>query len=308
MKKQKIKTWGLLALALTALAYKNAQASIGMRTPFGEVAVKNLQIGLTYSLTKLINLPLRLINEGDKPINIESEVIPVPKGGLKKGFERIPDSSWVKLAKHHFTVQPLHEAVSDVIISIPNDPKLLGRKFQVDIWSRSVGKHGMYQTGLESRLLLFINSTPPTEKQLKEKFVNKKLSNLNFDLFPSAGVAKDVPLGKDFDLMKERHLSIKIVNPNDQKLNFQLRSIANWEVELPLPPGVQDAPDPKWVRPAKEIISVAPNMIKETPLIVHIPDLPEYRGKAFFFVISADILEQDIPTHVYYQLVVKTQK
>ena len=308
MKNEKTKTRGILALVIAAFLSNNAGASIGMRTPFGEVAVKNLQIGLTYSLDKLINLPLRIINEGDKPIDIESQVIQVPKGGLKKGFERTPDINWVKLSKHHFTVAPLHEAVTDVIISIPNDPKLLGRKFQVDIWSHSTGKHGIYQTGLESRLLLFVNSTPPTEAQLKKKFVNHKLSNLNFDLFPSAGIAKDVPLGKDFDLMKERHLSIKIVNPNDQKLNFQIRSIANWEVQLPLPPGVQDAPDPKWVRPAKEVISIAPNSIKETPLIVHIPDLPEYRGKAFFFVISADILEQEIPTHVYYQLVVKTKK
>jgi hypothetical protein len=295
------------SVALVAFAIPLNTWAIGLRTTFGQVYVENLQIGMTYSLDKLIHLPLRIVNESDAEVKLDLSVIAPPNGGLKKGFEPIPNLNWIKLEQDHLTAAPMHEAVTDIVISIPNDPKLLGRKFQVDIWSKTNNKTGMFQTGLDSRLLLFINTVPPSEEELKKKFVNRRLANLDFTLFPSGGVAENVPLGKDFDLMKERHLSIKIVNPNDKTLNFRILSIANWELTLPLPPGVVDAPDPKWVRPAKEIIAISPDKIKETALIANIPDKPENRGKAFFFVISAEILQQEIATHVYYQLVVKTQ-
>ena len=309
MKRQKMKTWGLLVVTLTAFLANSACASVGMRTRFGEVYVKNLKIGMTYSLDKLINFPLRITNESDSALDINSTVIGVSTAEVKPGFEPIPNINWVKLSQQHFpSVQPMHEAVTDVIISIPNDKGLLGRKFEVDIWSRSSGAKGMFESALKSRLLLFIDSNPPSEAELKKKFVNRRLANMDFTLFPTGGVADNVPLGKDFNLSKGRHISIKIVNPNDEKLNFEIHSIANWQVLLPLPPGTIEAPNPGWVRSAKPIISIEPNSIKETPLIVNIPDKPENRGKAFFFVISVDILGQEIPTHVYYQLVAKTQK
>ncbi len=295
-------------IALMALASTCPVRAAGLRTKFGEVLVRGLKIGQTYSLNKLLSLPYRVVNTGSKEVNLKIDVIAVSSDSVRKGYEPIPDSNWVKLEKHEFSVAPNHEAISDVLISIPNDPKLLGRRFEADIWARTQSKIGAYAVGIQSRLLIQVNSAPPTEKELKEKFVNQKLANLDFTLFPTVGIATDVPMGIDFNLLKERKIGIKIVNPNDQALHFRIRSIPNFEALLNMPNGFEEPPTPGWVKPEQDVVVIPGNSIKETALIINIPDESRYRGKSYLFPISTEILEQQIPARVYYQLLVTTQK
>ena len=295
-------------IAILTLVLARAGHAAGLRTKFGEVLVKGLKIGQTYSLDKLLSLPYRVVNTGNKTVTLQVDVIAISSEAARKGYEPIPDLNWVKLDQHTFDVQPNHEAVTDIIISIPNDPKLLGRRFEADIWARTKSKVGAFAVGMESRLLIQVASTPPTEKELKEKFVNQKLANLDFTLFPTVGIATDVPMGVDFNLWKERKIGIKIVNPNDQALHFRIRSIPNFEALLNMPNGFEEPPTPNWVKPEEGVVVIPGNSIKETALIINIPDDPRYRGKSYLFPISTEILEQQIPARVFYQLLVTTQK
>jgi hypothetical protein len=284
------------------LAAGAAQAA-GLRTRFGEVVVKKIKIGQTYSLDKLINFPLRVVNTGEETVDLKVDVIKPSE--LRQGYEAITDPSWVKLEKHEFTVEPNHEAVTDVIIQLPNDAKLLGKRLQADIWSRSAGGKSMFAAGMQSRLLIWVDSTPPTEDELKAKYVKTDAPPMDFTLYPTAGSADNVPLGRDVDLKKEFKLGIKLVNPNDQKLNFRIRSVPAWETELAYPKGFEAAYDARWLRPAQEIVTIEPNAIKETALIVNVPDDPRHHGKSFFFAVEVQILEQAIPMRVFYKLSAK---
>jgi hypothetical protein len=299
----------LLAAFLAAVFILTAvpAQAIGLRTKFGKVQVRGLKIGQTYSLNKLLSLPYRLVNTGGRTEEVRLDVVPL-SGEPQPGYEPIPDVNWVTLEKHEFSVAPNHEAVSDVIISIPNDAKLLGKRYEVHLWAHTTAKEGMFNVGLESSLLLEIASVPPTEEELKKKFVDRRVANLDFTLYPTEGLAEDVPLGKDFDLKKERKMGLKLVNPNDQKLNFRVRALPRWETVLTLPEGFEDPPSFNWVRPSTDTVVMEGNSIKETGLFIDIPDQERYRGKSYLFVLSVEVLEQEIPTRVFYRLLVKTQK
>lgn len=296
--------WSITA-ALCVLG--GAAEAAGLRTKFGEVVLRGLKIGQTYSLERLINLPLRLLNTGEETVDLKIDVIAITTASTKAGYDPIPDISWIKLSKQEFTLEPNHEAVTDVVVSLPNDPSLLGRRFEADIWSRTQSKFQMFAVGVQSRLLIHIDSTPPTEEELKKKFVDRRIADLDFTLLPAAGTAEGVPLGVDYNLKKERKLSIKLINPNDVKINFRIRSVPNWEALLAIPAGYEDAYDPRWLKFAAEIIEVEGNSIKETGMILHIPDEDRYRGKAFLFPVAVDVLEQEISARVYYKLLVTTK-
>lgn len=296
-----------LLLAAVFLAAAPGVEASGLRTKFGEVVVRNLKIGQVYSLNKLLNLPLRVLNTGNETVDLKIEVLLVATAAVQGGYEPVPDPSWVTLEKTEFTVEPNHEAVTDVIVNIPNDPKYLGKRYEAAIWSRTQSKKEMFAVGMQSRLLIHVDSTPPSEEELKNKYVNKRLANLDFTLFPTGGTAEDIPLGVKIDLKKERKVSIKLINPNDVKLNFRIRSVPNWEALLKLPPGYVDAYDANWLKPASEIVTMEGNSVKETGLILNIPDEERNRGKAFFFPVVVEILEQEIPARVYYTLAVKTR-
>lgn len=292
----------LTAAAVLALA--TAAQAAGLRTPFGEVIVRNIKIGQTYSLYKLVNLPLRVINTGDNEVDLRVETIAIRPEEVKTGYEAA-GRDWVRVERSSFTLGPNREAATDLIITVPNDPALLGRRYEADIWSHTVNS-GALQVGLRSRLLLHVDSAPPSDEELKKKFVDETLANLDFTVMPINAQIGGIPLGRELDLRKERKISIKLINPNDRALDFRVRSIPSWESMIRPPEGYEDAYDPKWLRAEKEIVNVEGNSISETSLSLNIPDDARNRGKNFFFIVSFELLEQKIPTRVYYRLMVST--
>lgn len=285
----------VLALATTARA-------AGLRTPFGDVVVRNLKIGQTYSLYKLVNLPIRVVNTGDEEVDLTIETIPATPGKLQEGYEGIPSPDWIRIATSSFTVGPNREAATDVIITIPNDPALLGRRFEAHIWSHTHSLRGAYAVGIESRLMLHIDSTPPTEDELKKKFVDEQVANLDFTVLPSENDLGLIALDREIDLRKERKVSIKLINPNERPLNFRVRSIPVWESLIVPPAGYAAAFSPQWLKPDSDVVKVDGNSIVETSMKLNIPDEPRVRGKKFLFIVSIELLEQKIPTHIYYRL------
>jgi hypothetical protein len=291
----------MIAAAAALLLAAGAEAS-GLRTPFGEVVVRNLKIGQTYSLYKLVNLPLRVINTGDADVDLSIETIESTSDTLRAGYEALPNVEWIKVETSSFTLGPNREASSDLILSIPNDPKLLGRRFEGHIWSHTRSLHGTYGVGIISRLMLHIDSTPPTEDELKKKFVDERVANLDFTVLPSENDIGIIPLARDIDLRKEKKVAIKLINPNDRALNFRVRSIPVWESLIAPPDGYEGAFNPQWLTPQKSVVEVEGNSIADTSLTLNVPDEPRVRGKKLFFIVSIEVLEQKIPTRVYYRL------
>ena len=125
----------------------------GISTGFSEIKLENLQIGKSYSTNKDAGLPLEIVNTGENPIDLKIELLTAGPSELKEGFEPVPDLAWIKLEKDEFkNIKPKNSAVTDVVISIPNDEKYRGKKYQVYIWSHTVGTS--VGVGLKSRLLL----------------------------------------------------------------------------------------------------------------------------------------------------------
>ena len=138
----------------------------GLRTTFSSVLIENLKIGKSYSLLKTVNLPLKIKSTYNRNIKIKITVLKPYKDELKKGFEIIPDTLWIKIKNDLLTIKPKGSAFTDVIIKIPYDKKYLGKKFQVMIWSRTTGKG--IGCGLKSRLLFTIVPLKKTKKKVKE--------------------------------------------------------------------------------------------------------------------------------------------
>jgi hypothetical protein len=282
------------------------QANAGLRTPMGDVVVKHIQIGRTYSLNSLLNLPLRLVNTGDSEVDLRIEVLKRGVADLKPGYDAIGSADWVRVAQSSFTVAPSREVATDLILSIPNDTSLLGRRFEADIWSHTSGGSGQYAVGIVSRLLLQIDSTPPTEEELKKKFVDENLASMDFTILPTSALTDDFPLGRVVDLRRDRKIAIKLVNPNERALNFRVRSIPVWESVITPSEGFEDAYNPQWLTPEKDVVKVDGNSIGDVSFKLNIPDEERNRGKSFMFLVTFDLMEQKISTHVYYRLFVKT--
>jgi len=277
-------------------------AVAGLRTTFGEVLIENLVIGETYNLREFANLPLKVTNKGEEPINLQIEVIVPKKEEVKEGYEPIPSASWITLGQGYFVLGPGEDAITDVIISIPDDEKYLGKAYQTYIFSHTVGRPGV-ALGLQSRLLFTI---APTREGKVGKPV-KPLATLNFEIVPHEIVLQNVPIGKKQSVKELSGKTLRILNPNDEAYMFKLESISLKD-SLWKPKEKFEEVDPSFLTFSKLKFKVKGKSIKEIKLYLNFPRDELYAGKTYIFIIRAEVLEQEIPVSMYSKLYVTTER
>lgn len=281
----------------------------GLSTAFGEVLVENLKIGQSYNLRELVNLPLRIVNSSEFPMNIQMETNIPRDHELKEGYEAIPDQSWIKIVKElQQNVGPQEFAETDVILVIPNDKKLLGRRFQGYIYSHSVGSKRFVEMGLRSRILLTISPTELTEDEKKKLGSRKSVANLNFEFVPSRFEISEVAIGRKFNLKKEKKRTLKIINNSEEEVTYLLRSVPVREVNLPNPPDVLLPPSSKNLTFEKDTLTVPPGEIAEVPLVFDFPEEGSLRGKVFVFFVEAIPQGYETKVSIYGRIHVTTKK
>lgn len=311
--KMKKSIWfcGLIIVLLMSINLPWANA-LGIRTKFGLVVVENLQPGRTYNLKELVGLPLRVVNASDKQLTIEMDLKkPDPekeKGMVAKKFEPIPDLSWIKLSRDFFVTDPGHAAVAEVLITIPDDDKYLGKRYQVNIWSRTTGKRFL-NVGLMSRLRITIAKRRMTKEEMRAEANREEIiKNIDFQLLPHTIFIDGVDLGKKIDIEKKYKQSLKIVNPNSKEFSYKLRIVTAWEASIGVISGYKETPDRNFLSFSEKEFSVPAISIKEIKMFLQIPDEEKHKGKRYQFVICVEVLNQPIIYEIYSRLFISTVK
>lgn len=151
----------IMLLVFCLMPYALLQAS-GLSTGFSEVTLENLEAGRIYSIKDAAGLPLIIVNTGREPVDLKIELLLPDRSELNEGYASIPDLGWIKLARTEFRgIKPNDSAITDVIILIPDDKQYVDKKYQVFIWSHTVGKS--IGLGLKSKLLFSILSKAENE-------------------------------------------------------------------------------------------------------------------------------------------------
>ncbi len=290
-----------LCMAVPVLSWRPLMA-LGLTLRFVDVTLENIQPGASVNLRTLKNLPLVVLNPDTDGSGIDLQIeslIPTLKE-TKAGYEPIPDPTWLKVVPDRYHLGPKASASSDMIITIPNDPKLIGHHYEVVIYAHTTVKNKLersgvvFQTGLRARVRMSIGTAGPAELQ-REKMLKKLASiNVNFSVGPESMFIQDFPLGKWVDLKAERKASFKIINQADDPVELRLNPIAP-DPNINPQAGFVYAPEPSWVKVEPHDIKVPGNAIKEVKVRVMIPDKPEYHGQHYMFLIRTTLSDESLP-------------
>ncbi len=253
----------------------------GLRMNYAEVLVQNLQIGSNYSMIKLVNLPLKVTNHSDSPIDIQLEIL-TPKSKIKEDFEPIPDTAWIELGETLAEVPANGVYETDVKISIPDEEKYLGKKYQVNIKARIKPKGGGMRLALavQGRLLF-------TVAAVKQAGVaDKAIADLGFVIDPLRVDLTDVLPGKKVEILTEDKKSVTLENPGKKKIRFTLQSLDPKDTVMSIEPGFEACPNPDFLTIKKDEMSVGAGRKKPVKMFIEIPDSPEHKGKKYQFIVS----------------------
>lgn len=269
----------------------------GLRTHLGEVVVENLQVGQTYTLADLANLSLRVTNTGEYRVNLKMEVLSPDEAELRHGAGPIPDPSWIALTGDSFTLDAGQDAVADIKISIPDEDRYLGKRFQFMIWSHTVpGEDGMsLATGLKSRIIF------TTDSVRADWSSDSVLSSGNaaFSVTPEEIHLSDVPLGSRYDVDRELGSTLLIKNPSSDELTLKLHSRTVEGSMASLEAGWEDTPDPGYLMFSENEIIVAPRSERSVNLFVQVPANTGLQGKHLMFLIHVSNQTGRVATGVY---------
>ncbi len=290
-----------IALSFLVFATYNVVEAGGLSTQLGEVVIENLQIGQAYNLKELANLRLIVTNTSDYGVDLRMDILLPDSSELRKGAEPLPDTTWVNLSQNLFKLDPDEKAISDIIISIPEDDQYLGKKYQVTIWSHTLGGKGtgmFLAFGLKTRIIF----TTDTVRATKDQVITASDASVNFTLKPEEIFLDNVELGKIYDLEKKTGLVLKITNPSKHEQTFELQSLTVGNSATTLTKEYQDVPDASYLKFSESRFVLPPGSTKTIKMFLEFPPKKEYSGKKYMFVIHALTVDQKVTTGVYSRL------
>jgi hypothetical protein len=176
------------------------------------------------------------------------------------------------LSKNRFNLKPQDRAISDIIIKIPDDERYLSKKYQVNIWSHTIGESGRVSLGLSSRLLLQIEG---------EEKSQKKNEGISLVIIPERMEIYGVKPGYVYDA-KERFI---VENRSQEPIECILEVLSVSSSYANLESGYLDTPNPSYLILSEKEISLKGYEKREVYLYVAFPKKKEYRGKNYIFIV-----------------------
>lgn len=266
--------WATATCMITAAGYPGKAHSAGLKTTFVKVSLENLRVGGTYNIRAMANLPLAVYNTGDAAVSIKVEPTAPIAGETREGYEPIPDAAWITFNQDAFEgVEPGRAAITDVVISIPHDRRHLGKKYQVMIWSHTVGG-GMVACGLKSEVLFSISSEPDEP----EKAIG---------LFPTEMIIPGLEPGKAFKVKEEGGgATLKVFNPFEDGRTVTVKQVPAANSTCPARDGYVECPDPGVLELVPHTVLVPAGGHQSIEVVLHVPEGGAPQGKGYVFAVG----------------------
>jgi hypothetical protein len=294
----KIPSNGFAAALFILTSLSTALLARGLGTSLGEVVVENLQVGQTYSLKQLANVRLNVANNSDDSVILRMDVLSPDSTELRKGSSKIPDIAWLKLSQNTFALGPNQIALSDITISIPDDNRYLGKKYQVTIWSHTIPGAGggmALGLGLKSRVIFTTDSTRVSAKEI----VKSSDASVELALNPEKMFLDEVELGPVYEPGAKNGSVLTVTNHSGREQRLHLRSLAVGNSAAVLTEGYEDTPDASFLRLSESEFVLPPYGTKEVRVNLDVSRRAEYCGKRLMFVIHAYVVGEKVSAGVY---------
>ncbi len=258
-----------------------------LSTNYADVQVENLQIGGSYNLTEQAQCPMWIGYDGQQEIKVRVSVEVPSAAELRKGFEPIPDASWVKVSRSEIVMLKDEGTNIDVTITVPKDEKYLGKKFQAWLRINSVPSSSSgavaVSLALKGRVRFSVAAKPPTEAELKELRKKAARAAQGVSLTPERFEAGIPEQGGRVEVTEDTPL--KCINSSSEKYTIAFSAVEPAPYGITIP-AEYVAGDPREVTLDRKKIAVGPDAIGSVKIFIE-PKGKE--GRKALYVVKVDI-------------------
>ncbi len=280
-------------LVLGIISLPHCSWAGGLRCSVGEVVISNLKIGQTYSLKVLANLPLVLTNTSDRPVHILVDALVPDSSELRMEAQPIPDARWASAAPDSFDLGPKESKTIEMLLNIPDDETLFGRKFQVTFWSHTLAQVGdLLAYGLNTRVIFSIDKVRDTTSVIPS-------GDLSLSLSPATITMDGIVPGREYRLEDLLRKPLIVGNTSTRPLSVELRLLNPEQSATELTPGYADLLAAATVTLASTRISLRPGEQATVTGTVLFSKIGPSAGKKYMCVVAAQVLDLPVRTQIY---------
>ncbi len=280
-------------LVLGIISLPHCSWAGGLRCSVGEVVISNLKIGQAYSLKVLANLPLVLTNTSDRPVHILVDALVPDSSELRMEAQPIPDARWASAAPDSFDLGPKESKTIEMLLNIPDDETLFGRKFQVTFWSHTLAQVGdLLAYGLNTRVIFSIDKVRDTTSVIPS-------GDLSLSLSPATITMDGIVPGREYRLEDLLRKPLIVGNTSTRPLSVELRLLNPEQSATELTPGYADLLAAATVTLASTRISLRPGEQATVTGTVLFSKIGPSAGKKYMCVVAAQVLDLPVRTQIY---------
>jgi hypothetical protein len=268
----------------------------GLRCSVGEVVIENLKIGQRYSLKTLANLPLSLTNTSEHTVRVAIEPMVPDSSELRQGAEALPSVSWASVTPDTLEMAPREMKAAEMILEIPDDEKLFGRKFQVMFWSHTLPLPGeLLAYGLKSRVIFTIDVS-------REEEGSAPAGDLSLSLEPARVEIEKAKSGKTYRLEEAAKQPLKIRNTSTRPVQVELKALKLEEAGVRVDAGCAELLGAGDVAISPSVFSLQPGEERTVEGTLSLSKSSRPKGKDLMCVIAAAVTDQEVRTQIYSRL------
>jgi hypothetical protein len=249
-------------------------------------------------------VPFRVKNTGAATIDLQVDVnVPqdsmIGKQRKQLGYKAIPSPDWIKLTQTKFIVPSGESAITDILITIPNDPALYGKKFQASLYSRTIGE-GALNVGVWSHLLIDVALSPEEQARIEKNRKKGLPTGMEYSLLPDKLVLENFPIGKKVAIRKAFRRTIMLANSGTINAQLKATVIPIKESPLTLQLEYEAPPDVTWMKLGRTLFDIEPSNFEDPGIEISLPNDPSIKGKKYMFVIKVEPSDPDITGVTYF--------
>jgi hypothetical protein len=259
---------GLAIVALGWAGHASPAVRRTLSTKFVEMLIEGIPIGSRYVLE---GKNIEVLNDSEVALRLRYDArIPQP-ADMRPGYEPIPDSTWISFEPRNFEVNPTQTASGKLVIFIPDDPALVGKRFQVMLHIHSdASEGGMMAIGLMPRLMFSIAGKEQANSPPKVVSNPSVLARMTPFETASDGAWILVPCG-----------TFKVENNWSDPITYEVLVDPGAVKRIDMRADETLLPDPSWLEISPPVVVLPRTSRTELAATARLPFSSEHFGKVY---------------------------
>ena len=258
------------AMALAALLAGGpcwSSVTQSLSTTFVEVLVEGIPVASRYVIE---GKAVDITNKSDGTMKIRVDALEPMAAEMRAGYEPIPDAAWVGFEPRSVEVPPGQTATVKAVIYVPDDPALIGRRFQVMLHLHADPSGGTIMSiGLKPRLMFSVTGSGGAAKP----------SVINAPV-PKAWLTP-------YNVKTERAEltvacgTLEAMNMFNEEMTYEVTVDPGAIAKIDRNADETPLPDPAWVAVVPPVLILRPYTKAEMAVTARLPIASEHFGKAY---------------------------